>query len=101
MVDFKGFDCTEGQEEAVRKKIDLAKKHAPGEARRPTYVEYKAVPEVVADPSLLPKGAQIKGRKVAGVKKVDVVKKKRGGKGKHKRDVEYPYGLPPDPTDRP
>jgi len=44
----------------VRKKIDLAKKHAPGEVRKPTYVEVKAVPDVVADPKLLPKGAQIK-----------------------------------------
>lgn len=40
------------------------------------------------------------GRKVAGVKKVDVMKKRRGGKGKHKKDVEYPYGLPPDPHER-
>lgn len=56
----QGFDPTEGQEDAVRKKIDLAKKHAPGEVRKPTYVEVKAVPDVVADPKLLPKGAQIK-----------------------------------------
>ncbi len=91
-----GFDSTEGQEEAVRKKIESAKKHAPGEERRPTYVETKVKPNVVVDTKLLPKGALMKGRKT-DAPKVEVVKKRRGGKGKHKKDVEYPYGLPPDP----
>jgi hypothetical protein len=92
----EGFDSTEGQEGAVQKKMDLAKKYAPGEERRPTYVENKVRPNVIVDPSLLPKGAQAKGRKGDASKK-EVVKKKRGGKGKHKKDVEFPYGMPPDP----
>ena len=93
----KDFDPTEGQEDAIRKKMDIAKKHVPGEARKPTYVEIKAKPNVV-EVTLLPKGALVKGRKAAS-DKIEGNKKKRGGKGKHRKDIEYPYGLPPDPHD--
>ncbi len=83
------FDPREGQEAAVQHKMHRVKTGAA--ERVPTWVEPRSVPEL-HNVNTVAYGAQVASRKVPK----DARKKKRGGKGKHKGDVEYPYGLPPD-----
>lgn len=92
------FDCQEGQEAALDKKsVKIAALAASeGKVRVPTYVEPKAVPQVNSNLNAVSWGAKEQSRKKADGKAER--KKKRGGRGKHRGDVEYPYGLPPDPV---
>jgi large subunit GTPase 1 len=94
----KDFDSQEGQEQACAKKLDQVKKFAPNEKRTPTYVEVKHNPKV--DSVSMHQQSVAKERNRRKVKEIDdkkmMNKMKRGGKGKHKKDVDYPYGYPPD-----
>merc|ERR1712000_175811 len=64
----KDFDPREGQEDAVRKKLDFAERHARNAngnaaARTPTFQEYKPSPQVKADELLVSHRAVEAGRK--------------------------------------
>ena len=94
----KDFDTQEGQEDACRKKLDFVERNerplAAGETRRPTYQEFKVVPEV-KETLLVSHAALEQGRKHLKAAQ-DKRKKKRGGRGKHRGEAEFPYGMPPD-----